>query len=209
MRHTLAVLVENKPGVLARVSGLFSRRGYNIESLAVGMTENPEISRMTIVVEGDDRVLAQVTSQLSKLIDVISVSDLPPSESVDRGLALIKVSADTGTRAEIMQIAGIFRAKIIDIDAETLVIEVTGDKGKIRAIENMLDRFGIKVQIAGIFRAKIIDIDAETLVIEVTGDKGKIRAIENMLDRFGIKEVVRTGRVALHRGTKTVGGEYR
>ena len=166
MRHTLAVLVENKPGVLARVSGLFSRRGYNIDSLAVGMTENPEISRMTIVVEGDDRVLAQVISQLSKLIDVISVSDLPPSESVDRGLALIKVAADMGTRAEILQIAGIFRAKIIDISAETLVIEVTGDKGK-------------------------------------------IRAIENMLGRFGIKEVVRTGRVALHRGTKTVGGEYR
>jgi acetolactate synthase-1/3 small subunit len=166
MRHTLAVLVENKPGVLARVSGLFSRRGYNIESLAVGMTENPEISRMTIVVTGDDRVLLQVTSQLSKLIDVISVSDLPPSESVDRGLALLKVSADTDTRAEIMQIASIFRAKIIDIDAETLVIEVTGDKGK-------------------------------------------IRAIENMLGRFGIKEVVRTGRVALHRGTKTVRGEYR
>jgi acetolactate synthase-1/3 small subunit len=166
MRHTLAVLVENKSGVLARVSGLFSRRGYNIESLAVGMTENPEISRMTIVVEGDDRVLAQVTSQLSKLIDVISVSDLPSSESVDRGLALIKVSADTDTRAEVMQIAGIFRAKIIDIGAETLVIEVTGDKSK-------------------------------------------IRAIEDMLGRFGIKEVVRTGRVALHRGTKTVGGEYR
>ena len=166
MRRTLAVLVENKPGVLARVSGLFSRRGYNIESLAVGMTENPEISRMTIVVEGDDRVLAQVTSQLSKLIDVISVSDLPPSESVDRGLALIKVAADMDTRAEILQIAGIFRAKIIDIGVETLIIEVTGDRGKIKAIENM---FG----------------------------------------RFGIKEVVRTGRVALHRGIKTVGGEYR
>lgn len=166
MRHTLAVLVENKPGVLARVSGLFSRRGYNIESLAVGMTENPEISRMTIVVEGDDQVLLQVTSQLSKLIDVISVSDLPPAESVDRGLALIKVAADIATRAEVMQIAGIFRAKIIDIDAETLIIEVTGDKGK-------------------------------------------IRAIENMLDRFGVKEVVRTGRVALHRGTKTVRGEDR
>ena len=166
MRHTLAVLVANKPGVLARVSGLFSRRGYNIESLAVGMTENPEISRMTIVVAGDDRVLLQVTSQLSKLIDVISVSDLPKSESVDRGLALIKVAADTDTRAEVMQIAGIFRAKIIDIGAETLVIEVTGDKGK-------------------------------------------IGAIEDMLGRFGIREVVRTGRVALHRGTKTVEGEYK
>ncbi|MEA1907287.1 MAG: acetolactate synthase small subunit [Euryarchaeota archaeon] len=144
MRHTLAVLVDNKPGVLARVSGLFSRRGFNIESLAVGMTEDPEISRMTIVVRGDDRVLAQVTSQLGKLIDVISVCDIPSSESVDRELVLIKVSADATTRSEIMQIVDIFRAKIIDVGTETLIIEVTGDQGKVRAIREMLDRFGIK-----------------------------------------------------------------
>ncbi len=144
MRHTLAVLVDNKPGVLARVSGLFSRRGFNIESLAVGRTENPEISRMTIVVRGDDRVLAQVMSQLGKLIDVISVSDLPSSESVDRELVLIKVATDAGTRSEIMQIANIFRAKIIDVGAETLIIEVTGDESKVKAIEDMLVRFGIK-----------------------------------------------------------------
>ncbi len=144
MRHTLAVLVDNKPGVLARVSGLFSRRGFNIESLAVGMTEDPEISRMTIVVRGDDRVLAQVTSQLGKLIDVISVCDLPASESVDRELVLIKVSADATTRSEIMQIVDIFRAKIIDVGTETLIIEVTGDRGKARAIREMLERFGIR-----------------------------------------------------------------
>jgi len=144
MRHTLAVLVDNKPGGLARVSGLFSRRGFNIESLAVGMTEDPEISRMTIVVMGDDRVLAQVTSQLGKLIDVISVCDIPSSESVDRELILIKVSADATTRSEIMQIVDIFRAKIIDVSAETLIIEVTGDQGKARAIREMLERFGIK-----------------------------------------------------------------
>ncbi len=144
MRHTLAVLVDNKPGVLARVSGLFSRRGFNIESLAVGMTEDPEISRMTIVVMGDDRVLAQVTSQLGKLIDVISVCDLPASESVDRELVLIKVSADATTRSEIMQIVDIFRAKIIDVGTETLIIEVTGDRGKVRAIREMLERFGIR-----------------------------------------------------------------
>ncbi len=163
MKHTLAVLVENKPGVLARVSGLFSRRGYNIESLAVGTTEDPDTSRMTIVVGGDDRVLAQVTSQLGKLIDVISVSDLPAAESVDRGLALIKVAADSGTRSEIMQIADIFRAKIIDVGSETLIIEVTGDKSK-------------------------------------------IEAITNMLDKFGIRELVRTGRIAMRRGEKTVNG---
>jgi acetolactate synthase-1/3 small subunit len=163
MKHTLAVLVENKPGVLARVSGLFSRRGFNIESLAVGTTEDPTISRMTIVVTGDDRVLAQVTSQLGKLIDVISISDLPPEESVDRGLTLIKVAADTETRAEIMQIADIFRAKIVDVGAETLIIEVTGDRGK-------------------------------------------IVAITDMLARFGIRELVRTGRIAMRRGTKTITG---
>ena len=144
MRHTLAILVDNKPGVLSRVSGLFSRRGFNIESLAVGMTEDPEISRMTIVVRGDDRVLAQVTSQLDKLIDVISVCDIPSSESVDRELVLIKVSADATTRSEIMQIVDIFRAKIIDVGTETLIIEVTGDRGKVRAIERMLKRFGIR-----------------------------------------------------------------
>jgi len=144
MRHTLAVLVDNKPGVLARVSGLFSRRGFNIESLAVGMTEDPEISRMTIVVRGDGRVLAQVTSQLGKLIDVISVCDLPASESVDRELVLIKVSADATTRSEIMQIVDIFRAKIIDVGTETLIIEVTGDRGKVQAIREMLERFGIR-----------------------------------------------------------------
>ncbi|RZN42961.1 MAG: acetolactate synthase small subunit [Methanosarcinales archaeon] len=143
MRHTLAVLVDNKPGVLARVSGLFSRRGFNIESLAVGVTENPEISRMTIVVRGDDRVLAQVTSQLGKLIDVISICDLPSSESVDRELVLIKVSADAITRSEIMQIVDIFRVKIIDVGTETLIIEVTGNQGKLRAIREMLERFGI------------------------------------------------------------------
>ena len=144
MRHTLAILVDNNPGVLSRVSGLFSRRGFNIESLAVGMTEDPEISRMTIVVRGDDRVLAQVTSQLDKLIDVISVCDIPSSESVDRELVLIKVSADATTRSEIMQIVDIFRAKIIDVSTETLIIEVTGDRGKARAIRVMLERFGIK-----------------------------------------------------------------
>ncbi len=144
MRHTLAVLVDNKPGVLSRVSGLFSRRGFNIESLAVGMTEDPEISRMTIVVRGDDRVLAQVTSQLGKLIDVIAVCDIPSSESVDRELVLIKVSADATTRSEIMQIVDIFRAKIIDVGTETLIIEVTGDRGKVRAIKEMLGRFGIR-----------------------------------------------------------------
>ena len=144
MKHTLAVLVENKPGVLTRVAGLFSRRGFNIESLAVGVTENPDTSRMTIVVTGDDRVLEQVMKQLNKLIEVIRVSDVPPDESVSRELALIKVGVDSATRAEVMQIVDVFRAKIVDVGIKSLVVEVTGDEGKINAMEQLLRQFGIR-----------------------------------------------------------------
>lgn len=144
MKHTLAVLVENKPGVLTRVAGLFSRRGFNIESLAVGVTENPDTSRMTIVVTGDDRVLEQVMKQLNKLIEVIRVSDVPPDESVNRELALIKVGVDSTTRAEVMQIVDVFRAKIVDVGIKSLVVEVTGDESKITAMEQLLRQFGIK-----------------------------------------------------------------
>lgn len=144
MKHTLAVLVENKPGVLTRVAGLFSRRGFNIESLAVGVTENPDTSRMTIVVTGDDRVLEQVMKQLNKLIEVIRVSDVPPDESVNRELALIKVGVDSATRAEVMQIVDVFRAKIVDVGIKSLVVEVTGDESKITAMEQLLRQFGIR-----------------------------------------------------------------
>jgi len=144
MKHTVAVLVENKPGVLTRVAGLFSRRGFNIESLAVGVTENPDTSRMTIVVSGDDNVLEQVMKQLNKLIDVIRVSDIPPEDSVSRELALIKVGVDSTTRAEVMQIVDIFRAKIVDVGSKSLIVEVTGDESKINAIEQLLRQFGVK-----------------------------------------------------------------
>jgi len=144
MKHTVAILVENKPGVLARVAGLFSRRGFNIESLAVGVTENPDTSRMTIVVSGDDRILEQVMKQLNKLIDVIRVSDIPPEESVNRELALIKVGVDSNTRAEVMQIVDVFRAKIVDVGIKSVVVEVTGDESKINAMEQLLRQFGIK-----------------------------------------------------------------
>ena len=144
MKHTLAILVENKPGVLTRVAGLFSRRGFNIESLAVGITENQDVSRITIVVSGDDNVLEQVEKQLNKLIDVIRVSDIPAEESVNRELALIKVGVDSTTRAEVMQIVDVFRAKIVDVGIKSLVVEVTGDESKINAIEQLLRQFGIK-----------------------------------------------------------------
>lgn len=143
MKHTLTVLVENQPGVLTRVAGLFSRRGYNIESLAVGETHEETISRMTIVVDGDDQVIEQVVKQLDKLIDVIDIQDISSLEYVDRELVLIKVKADPSIRGEIMQIVDIFRARIVDIGHRSLIIECTGDQGKIRAIEKSLKPFGI------------------------------------------------------------------
>jgi acetolactate synthase-1/3 small subunit len=144
VKHTLSVLVENKPGVLTRIAGLFARRGFNIDSLAVGRTECPDVSRMTIVVDGDDRVIEQVTKQLHKLIDVIKLHDMTDDEHVDRELILIKVNADPVSRTEIMQIVDIFRARIVDIGRNTLIIEGTGDEGKINALESALRPFGIK-----------------------------------------------------------------
>ncbi|MBC7105989.1 MAG: acetolactate synthase small subunit [Firmicutes bacterium] len=144
MRHTLAVLVENNPGVLARVAGLIRRRGFNIDSLAVGPTNDPTISRMTIVVEGDDLVLEQVIKQLRKLIEVIKVSDLTAEEHVDRELVLIKVKAEPAQRNQIIQLADVFRARIVDVGRDTLIVEATGDEEKIRAIEEILRPFGIR-----------------------------------------------------------------
>ncbi|MHC1624554.1 MAG: acetolactate synthase small subunit [Methermicoccaceae archaeon] len=143
MRHILAVLVENKPGVLTRVAGMFARRGYNIDSLAVGVTDKPHISRMTIVVRGDEKVIEQVIKQLNKLVDVITVSQLDEKESVERSLALFKVTADANTRPTIMQIVDIFRAKIIDVGPTSLIIEITGDEEKINALETLLHSYGI------------------------------------------------------------------
>lgn len=158
MKHTISVIVENKPGVLSRVAGLFARRGFNIESLAVGMTEDPSISRMTIVAEGDERDLEQITKQLHKLIDTLKVFDLPAEKAIERELVLMKVGANDKTRQEITQIADIFRGKVIDV-AET------------------------------------------SLTIEVTGDASKVEGAIKLLTKFGIKELVRTGKIALQRGS--------
>ena len=160
--HTLSILVENRAGVLSRVTGLFSRRGFNIESLAVGPCEEPDMSRITIVVIGDDAQIEQVMKQLNKLIDVIKVSDLTDNERVERELVMFKVTADQGsTRAEIMQIATIFRAQIVDVGAKSVILQVVGDTDK-------------------------------------------IDAMEKLLRQFGIKELIRTGRIGILRGTKTV-----
>lgn len=144
MRHTISVLVENKFGVLARIASLFSARGFNIDSLAVGETEDPNVSRMTIVVRGDERILEQIEKQLNKLIDVIKVTDFVQTEHIERDLALIKVKADKSDRSEILQIADIFRAKIVDVSPGSVIIEMTGDEEKILALVNMLKPFGVK-----------------------------------------------------------------
>lgn len=142
-KHTLSVTVENRPGVLTRVATLFRRRGYNIESLTVGASEDPSVSRITIVVFGDDQVIEQVTKQLYKLVDVIKIVDITDEKAVERELVLIKVKADPSVRAEIVQITDIFRGRIVDIGGNTLIIEATGDSGKIDAIEDSLKPFGI------------------------------------------------------------------
>jgi acetolactate synthase-1/3 small subunit len=144
MKHIIAVIVENKSGVLTRIAGLFSRRSFNIDSLSVGATDNPEYSRMTITVQGDRDVLEQVIKQLSKLINVIRVSELDPAESLERELAVIKVSVDRESRSEIMQIVNIFRARIIDVSQRSMIIEVTGDEEKVDAMVQLLRQFGIK-----------------------------------------------------------------
>lgn len=158
MKHTISVLVENKPGVLARVAGLFSRRGFNIESLAVGTTEDESVSRMTIVASGDDTVLEQITKQLYKLIDVIKVFDIPKDVAVERELVLIKVACNEKSRSEILE--------IVDI-----------------------------------FKARIADVSEGSMTIEMTGEESKVEGMEKLLKKFGIKELVRTGKIALQRGT--------
>lgn len=142
-KHVLSVLVRNQYGVVTRVSGLFTRRGFNIDSFTGEETELSNISRLTIVVNGDEWALDQVKKQVSKLVDVIKVVELNPSSSVSREMALIKVKADPHNRSEIIQIVDIFRAKIVDVDTQSLMVEITGDKEKIKAIEKMLQPFGI------------------------------------------------------------------
>ena len=139
MKHTLAVLVENRPGVLTHISGLISRRAFNIESIAAGYTEEPDTTRITIVVEGNEIEQEQVVNQLSKLVDVIKISDLTAVDSIQRELVLIKVKASIETRSDILNIVEIFRARIVDVNRETMVIELSGDETKINALCQVLE----------------------------------------------------------------------
>lgn len=143
-RHTLSVLTENKPGVLARVAGLFSRRGFNIESLAVGPTEHPDVSRMTIVVSVDELPLEQVTKQLNKLVNVIKIVELEPATAVQRELLLVKVRADATVRSQVLETVQLFRAKVVDVSPEALTIEATGTADKLDALLRMLEPFGVR-----------------------------------------------------------------
>jgi acetolactate synthase-1/3 small subunit len=143
MRHTISILVENRFGVLTRIAGLFSGRGFNIDTLNVGPTTDDKTSRMTVVVKGDDRALDQAIKQLNKLVDVIEVLDYRENEYVDRELVLLKVKVDSKTRAEIMQMCDIFRAKIVDVQPTNLAIEITGNESKITKFLGLMDHFGI------------------------------------------------------------------
>ena len=143
MRHTISIVVENKFGVLTRVAGLFSGRGYNIDTLNVAPTQDPATSRMTIVTRGDDATLQQIVRQLNKLVNVIEVQDFSEPDYIDRELVLIKVGVDSRTRAEVMQITDIFRAKIVDVQPSTLAIEITGSESKVEKFIKLMNTFGI------------------------------------------------------------------
>ena len=170
-KHTIAVLVENKFGVLSRVAGLFSARGYNIESLSVGETLDPTVSRMTLVVKGDEFVIEQVIKQLHKLIDVIKVTDLTQESHVEREMVLVRVNAEPANRAEILRTADIFRAKVVDVTSATFTLEVTGDEQKITAIVELLRPFGIQ------------EVVRTGKVAIARGPKGKVRRGEEKLGK--------------------------
>ena len=144
MKHTISVLVENKFGVLARVAGMFSAKGYNIESLSVGETTDPEVSRMTLIVSGDEMIVEQIIKQLRRLIDIIKVSDLTDRTYIEREMVLLKVNAEPATRSELLNIVDIFRGKIVDVSLKEFTVELTGEEGKIDALITMLTPFGIK-----------------------------------------------------------------
>ena len=143
-KHTLSVLVENKPGVLARIAGLFSRRGYNIDSLAVGPTEHPEVSRMTIVVNVEDSPLEQVTKQLNKLVEVIKIVELDNAASVSRELLLVKVKADASSRGQVLEIVQLFRAKVVDVAVDALTVQVVGNTDKLEDFLRIVEPYGVR-----------------------------------------------------------------
>ncbi|MGH7740136.1 MAG: acetolactate synthase small subunit [bacterium] len=172
MRHTISVLVNNHSGVLSRVSNLFSARGYNIDSLVVGVTDNPKVSRITIVVKGDERIIDQVEKQLNKLVDVIKVFDLTHDDFIARDLALIKVKAEAHTRSQVMEIVQCFDGKIVDVALKSFIIEVTGKESKINAMVELLSNYGI----LELVRTGEVAISRGKKVGEEEGSKVKVKA---------------------------------
>ncbi|MBI4431166.1 MAG: acetolactate synthase small subunit [Candidatus Omnitrophica bacterium] len=172
MKHTIACLVENHSGVLARISGLFSARGFNIDSLAVGTTTDPSVSRMTIVTRGDEKVLEQIIKQLNKVVDVIKVADMTTEETIDRELILVKVNTTTSTRSDIMQITNTFRAKIVDVSPNWMTLESTGTTSKVDAMLELLQPYGIRE----IARTGLISVARRT-DLSSTGKKGQSKKI--------------------------------
>ena len=175
--HTITALVEDKPGVLARVAGLFRRRGFNIASLAVGQSEQPGLSRMVFVVDGDQDTVDQATKQLDKLIEIVRVSDITHEEMVSRELAMIKVRTTSSTRAEIIEVVQLFRANVVDVGSQTLVIEVTGEEEKINALINLLEPFGILEMMrtgrVAMVRGQADGRVSDSIGIDFYGDYGK------------------------------------
>ena len=227
--HTLSVLVENKPGVLARIAGLFSRRGFNIDSLAVGPTEHPEISRMTIVVNVEESPLEQVTKQLNKLIEVIKIVELEVREAIERELVLVKVKADVDTRSQVLDVVQLFKARVVDVATDAITLEVTGNSDKLADFLKVIEPFGIRelvqsglvaigrggrsitertqvLQTAELFRARVIDVNPETVTLEATGTPDKLQALLAVLAPLGIKEMAQSGTVALGRGPRSMSG---
>ena len=176
-QHTLVALVQDRPGVLTRIASLFRRRGFNIASLAVGKSELPGLSRMTFVVNGDDYTVNQVTKQLDKLIDVIRVSDISSHEMVARELALIKVGTTTATRGEIIQIVNLFRANIVDVGTQSMIIEITGEEDKINALNQLLQPFGVtemhRTGLVAMVRGQSNGMDGDDAGIEI-GENGAV-----------------------------------
>lgn len=196
MKHVISALVENHSGVLARVTTLISGRGFNIDSLAVGETHDPQVSRMTIVIVGDDRVLEQVIKQLLKLIDVIKIEDIQEDDKIDRELMLVKVEADSRSRLDVMQIVNTFRAKIVDVNPKSLVIEVTGNESKVDAMLELLVPFGVKE----VVRTGLVAMSRRTSLIIPPRKELKIKKLKvskKELEQEAKKAAARKGKRAM------------
>ena len=201
-KHTIAVLVENQFGVLCRVAGLFSARGFNIDSLTVGATQDPLVSRMTVVARGDERVVQQIVRQLDKLIDVIGISILNPQETTDRELVMIKVASDVSNRNEMMQVVGNFRGKIVDVQADSMTIEATGTEAKIDAMLELLKAFGI---IEVVRTGKIAISRKEPLLAPAVVEVEKVKVKKSSASAKGEKQVAPSGakKAKMEAGTDT------